>query len=132
MEGDNKEAPLKNRKKMVQSRYAKDGLPHSKPTRPSRGWPRPPQAGLRLAIQPKQNYSRLRCLLCFKGFVIFGLAWQFSSVQSKYDKGRFKVTWLLTCSSNITLSLASYAGSALKRELDFCNDYLSLLYFLVY
>ena len=53
MEGDNKEAPLKNRKKMVQSRYAKDGLPHSRPTRHSRGWPRPPPAGLRLAIQLK-------------------------------------------------------------------------------
>ena len=36
---------------------------------------------------------------------------------------------LLTCSSNITLSLPSYTGSALKRKLDFCNSYLSLLYF---
>ena len=33
---------------------------------------------------------------------------------------------LLTCISNITLSLP---GSALKRELNFCNGYLSLLYF---
>ena len=38
---------------------------------------------------------------------------------------------LLTCSSNITLSLPSYTGSALNRELKFCNDYLSLLYFWV-
>ena len=33
------------------------------------------------------------------------------------------------CSSNIPLSLPSYTGSALKRELNFCNGYLSLLYF---
>ena len=38
-------------------------------------------------------------------------------------------SWLPTCSSNITLSLPSYTGSALKRELNFCNSYLSLLYF---
>ena len=36
-------------------------------------------------------------------------------------------SWLLTCSSNITLTLSSYTGSALKRELNFCNRYLSLL-----
>ena len=41
-------------------------------------------------------------------------------------------SWLLTCSSNITLSLPSYTGSALKRELSFCNGYLSLLYFCTY
>ena len=29
----------------------------------------------------------------------------------------------------LTLSLPSYTGSALKRELNFCNGYLSLLYF---
>ena len=38
---------------------------------------------------------------------------------------------LLSSSSNITLSLPSYTGSALKRELNFCNGYLSLLYFWV-
>ena len=38
-------------------------------------------------------------------------------------------SWLLTCSSNMTLSLSSYTGSALKRELHFCNGYPSLLYF---
>ena len=37
--------------------------------------------------------------------------------------------WLLTCSRNITLSLSSYTGSALKRELNFCNGYLHLPYF---
>ena len=35
-------------------------------------------------------------------------------------------SWLLTCSSNISLSQPSYTGSALKRELNFCNGYLSL------
>ena len=29
--------------------------------------------------------------------------------------------WLLICRSNITLSLPTYTGSALKRELNFCN-----------
>jgi hypothetical protein len=43
----------------------------------------------------------------------FYLGW-YSSVQTKYNKGRFKVG-LLTCSSNITLRLPSYTGSALKR-----------------
>ena len=38
-------------------------------------------------------------------------------------------SWLLTCSSNITLSLPSYTNSVLKRGLNFCNGYLSLLYF---
>ena len=38
---------------------------------------------------------------------------------------------LLTWSSNITLSLPSYSGSAVKRELNFCNGYLSLLYFCI-
>ena len=37
--------------------------------------------------------------------------------------------WLINCSSNKTLSLTSYTGSALQRKLNFCNDYLSLLYF---
>ena len=37
--------------------------------------------------------------------------------------------WPCTCISNITLSLPSYTGSALKGELNFCNGYLSLLYF---
>ena len=40
-------------------------------------------------------------------------------------------SWLLTCSSNITLRLPSYTGSALKRELHFCNSYLSLPYFYI-
>ena len=50
---------------------------------------------------------------------IFGLVWQYSSVQTKYDKGRFKDM----------AAVPSYAGSALKRVVNFCNCYFSLLHF---
>ena len=78
-----------------------------------------------------QKYSRLRCLLCVKGLVIcFYLGWSDSIIQ--FRQNIIKVgskSWLLTCSSNITLSLpSSYTGSTLKRELNCCNGYLSLLY----
>ena len=79
----------------------------------------------------RQKFSRLRCLLRVKGLVIgFYLGWSGSILQ--FRQNIIKVgskSWLLTCSSNITLSLPSYTGSALKRELNFCNGYLSLLYF---
>ena len=104
----------------------------------------------------------------FGDLFLFGLVWQYSSVQTKYNKGRFKakiqqtkmlvtsqrfsdwflfgLVWpyssnqknimkvgskprLLTCISNITLSLPSLYFSESKRELNFCNGYLSLLYF---
>ena len=82
-------------------------------------------------MSPTQKYSRLRCLLRVKGLVIcFYLGWFGSILQ--FRQNIIKVgskSWLLTCSSNITLSLPSYTGSALKRELNFCNGYLSLLYF---
>ena len=61
---------------------------------------------------------------------LFFLGWSGSILQ--FRQNIIKVgskSWLLTCSSNITLSLPSYTGSALKRELNFCNGYLSLLYF---
>ena len=78
-----------------------------------------------------QKYIRLRCLVRVKGLVItFYLGWSGSILQ--FSQNIIKVgskSWLLTCSSNITLSLPSYTGSALKRELNFCNGYLSLLYF---
>ena len=78
-----------------------------------------------------QKYSRLRCLLRVKGLVVcFYLGWSGSILQ--FRQNIIKVgseSWLLVCSSNITLSLLSYTGSALKRELNFCNCYLSLLYF---
>ena len=41
-----------------------------------------------------QKYSRLRFLLRVKrlgDLFLFGLIWQYSSVQTKYNKGRFKV-----------------------------------------
>ena len=63
----------------------------------------------------------------FDNLFLFRLFWQYSSVQTKYNKGRFKV--MATCSNNIILSLPSYTGSALKRELKSYNGYLSLLYF---
>ena len=75
--------------------------------------------------------SRPRCLLHVKGLVIcFYLGWSGSILQ--FRQNIIKVgskSWLLTCSSSITLNLPSYTGSALKRELNFCNSYLSLLYF---
>ena len=79
----------------------------------------------------KQKYSRLRCLLCVNRLVICSyLGWSDSILQ--FRQNIIKVgskSWLLTCSSIITLSLPSYNGSALKREQNFCNSYLSLLYF---
>ena len=81
-----------------------------------------------------QKYSRLRCLLRVKGLVIgFYLGW--SGHTLLITKHTIKVgskSWLLTCSGIITLSLPSYNGSALKRELNVCNSYLSLLYFWLY
>ena len=69
---------------------------------------------------------RLRCLLRVKGLAIcFYLAWSGSILQFRQNIINVgSKSWLLTCSSNITLSLPSYTGSALKRELNFC-----LLYF---
>ena len=63
--------------------------------------------------------------------ICFFLGWSGSVLQ--FRQNIIKVgskSWLLTCSNNTTLSLPSYTGSALKRELNFCNGYLSLLYFL--
>ena len=78
-----------------------------------------------------QKYSRLRCLLFVKGLLIsFYLDWSGSILQIRTNIIKVgSKSWLLTCSSNITLSLPSYTGSALKRGLNFCNGYLSLLYF---
>ena len=62
-------------------------------------------------------------------FVFWG-GWSGSILQLRQDIIKVgSKSWLLTCSSNTTLSLPSYTGSALKRELNFCNGYLSLLYF---
>ena len=78
-----------------------------------------------------QKYSRLRCLLRVKDLVIcFYLGWAGSILQFRqYIIKVGSMSWLLTCGSSITLSLPSYTGAALKRELNLCNCYLSLLYF---
>ena len=66
-----------------------------------------------------QKYSRLRCLLRVKGFY---LGWSGSILQFKQNIIKVgSKSWLLTCSSNITLN-------ALK----FCNSYLCLLYFCLF
>ena len=78
-----------------------------------------------------QKYSTLRYLLLVKGLVIcFYLGWSGSilPIRTNIIKVCSK-SWLLTCSSNISLSLPLYTVSALKRELNFCNGYVSLLYF---
>ena len=64
----------------------------------------------------------------FGDLFLFGLVWQYSSIQKNIMKVGSKPT-LLTCISNITLSLPSLYFSESKRELNFCNGYLSLLYF---
>ena len=45
-----------------------------------------------LNLQPKIQQTKM--LVMYQRFVdlfLFGLVWQYSSVQTKYDKGRFKV-----------------------------------------
>ena len=63
-----------------------------------------------------QKYSRPRCLLRVKGLVIFFyLGWSGSILQFKQNIIKVgSKSWLLTCSSDITLSSPSYTGSALK------------------
>ena len=58
------------------------------------------------------------------------LGWSGSILQFRQNIKKVGLkSWLLTCSSIITLSLPSYTGSALKRELYFRNDYINLPYF---
>ena len=69
-------------------------------------------------------------LVTCASFFNFYLGWSGSINQFRQNITKVgSKSWLLPCSSNITLSLPSYPGSALKRELNFCNGYLSLLYF---
>merc|ERR1712051_897614 len=67
----------------------------------------------------------------FGDWFLFGLVWQYSSIQKNIIKVGTK-SWLLTCSCHITLSLPFYTDPDQKRELNFCNGYLSLLYFCTY
>ena len=64
----------------------------------------------------------------FGELFLFGLVWQYSSIQKNKIKVGSK-SWILTCSCHIILSLPFYTYPASKRELNFCNGYLSLLYF---
>ena len=60
----------------------------------------------------------------------FYLGWPGSILQLRQNMIKVdSKSWLLTCSSTVTLSLPSYTDSALKRELNFHNDSLSLSYF---
>ena len=79
----------------------------------------------------KQKYSRPRCLLRVKGLVIcFYLGWFGSILQfrQKIIKVGSK-SWLLACSSNITLSLPISYVLWLEERAKFLNGYLSLLCF---
>ena len=64
----------------------------------------------------------------FGDLFLFGLVWQYSSIQKNIVKVGSK-SRILTCSCHITLSLPFYTDPASKRELNFSNGYLSLLYF---
>ena len=70
-------------------------------------------------------------LLTFQRFGdLFYLGWTGSILQIRTNIIKVgSKSWLLTCSSNINLSLPSYTGSALKRELNFYKGYLGLQYF---
>ena len=69
-------------------------------------------------------------VMCQRFGDLFFLGWSGSILQFRQNMIRVgSKSWLLTRSSNITLSLPSYTGSALKIALNFCNGYLSLLYF---
>ena len=72
----------------------------------------------------RQKYNRLRCLLVL--VICFYLHWSGNTlpIRTNIIKVGSK-SWLLTCSSNIILSIPSYTGSSLKRELKFCNGYLT-------
>ena len=64
----------------------------------------------------------------FGDWFLFGLVWQYSSIQKNIIKVGAK-SWMFTCSYHITLSLPFYTDPDSKREINFCNGYLSLLYF---
>ena len=75
----------------------------------------------------QQTKMLVRCQL-FGDLFLFGLVWQYSLIQKNIMKVGSKPR-LLTSFSNITLSLPSLYFSESKRELNFRNVYLSLLYF---
>ena len=56
---------------------------------------------------------------------LFGLVRQYSTNQNQYNKDRFK---LQSHGYLVAALIPLHSGSALQRELDFCNGYLTLLY----
>ena len=70
-----------------------------------------------------KKYSRLRCLLRVQGLVIcFYLGWSGSILQFKQNIIKIgSKSWLLTCSSNITLCLPSYTCSAFCQSWPHCK-----------
>ena len=77
--------------------------------------------------QRTQTKMLVRCQR-FGDWFLFGLVWQYSLIQKNIIKVGAK-SWMLTCSYHMTLSLPFYTDPDSKRELNFCNGYLSLLYF---
>ena len=87
------------------------------------------QVGVTLPPNPKIQQTKMLGMCQRIGdWFLFGLVWQYSSIQKNIIKVGAK-SWLLTCSCHITLSLPFYTDPDWKRELNFCNGYLSLLYF---
>ena len=86
-------------------------------------------AFLGVSSKIQQTKMLVRCQRVGDWF-LFGLVWQYSSIQKNIIKVGAK-SWMLTCSCHITLSLPFYTDPDSKRELSFCNGYLSLLYFWV-
>ena len=84
------------------------------------------------APHPKIQQTKM-LVMCqrFGDWFLFGLVWQYSSIQKNMIKVGAK-SWMLTCSCHITLSLPFYTDPDSKRELNFCNGYLSLLYFCIW
>ena len=80
-------------------------------------------------FEPKIQQTKMlvRCKR-FSDWFLFGLVWQYSSIQKNIIKVGAK-SWKLTCNYHITLSLPFYTDPDSKRELNFSNGYLSLLYF---
>ena len=63
---------------------------------------------------------------------LFGLVWQYSTNQKQYNVEQVQNHSYLLATVNMNLSLPSSTVSALQRELNFHNCYLSLLYFCFY
>ena len=71
--------------------------------------------------KPKiQQIKMLVMCQSFGDLFLFGLVWDCFTNQNQYKKLGSK-SWLLTCSSNITLSQPSYTVSTLQRGLNFSN-----------